>query len=82
VTSDLEEWGEFSYCLFTIVFQDKQGAENLHAQTSGGDRRDRNKDLYSSVLAVSMTIKVGLTKVRNQAKPLNILEKKLYFLPT
>ena len=29
-----------------------------------------------------LTIKVGLSKVRNQAKPLNILEKMLYFLPT
>jgi len=29
------------------------------------------------VLAVSLTIKLGLTKVRNHAKPLNILDNKI-----
>ena len=33
------------------------------------------------VLAVLRTIKVGLTKVGNQAKPLKYSEKKLYFIP-
>ena len=47
-----------------------------------GHRKDRNKHLLSSDytsdmrLAVPRTIKVGLSKVENQAKPLKYSEKK------
>jgi len=33
------------------------------------------------VLAMPLTIKVGLTEVGNQAKPLDYSEEKLYFIP-
>jgi len=34
-----------------------------------------------SIFAALRTVKLGLTRVRNQAKPLKYSEKKLYFLP-
>ena len=45
---------------------------------------DQKKDLLSrkrSVLSVRRTVKLGLTKVGNQAKSLKYSEKKLYFIP-
>jgi hypothetical protein len=78
VTSDLEEQGEFSHWQFTIVLQDKKGAEKPPCPKFWRRQEGRNKDLNSSVLAVPVTIKMGPSKVRNQAKPLTILGKKLF----
>jgi hypothetical protein len=62
-----------------------QGAEKLHAQTSLGDRGDQNiycqgTVCWRCVLAALRTVKLGLSNVGNQAKPLKYSEKKLYFV--
>jgi len=61
--------------------------EKLHAQTSCGDRRTNTK-IYCQgticrrcILAAVWTVKLGLTKVGNEVKPLKYSEKKLYFIP-
>ena len=60
-----------------------QGAEKLSAKTLGGDRQDHNKDLLSRNCmseirpVVLRTVKLGLTKVGNQAKQLKYSEKKV-----
>jgi len=59
----------------------------LLAQTLRSDRGDQNK-IYCQgticqrcVLAALQTVKLGLTKVGNQAKPRKYSLKKLYFIP-
>jgi hypothetical protein len=63
--------------------QNIQGMEKLYDQTSWGDGKNQNKDLLSSKYMSDaplqcVTIKMGLTKVQNQAKSVMYSEKSCY----
>jgi hypothetical protein len=83
----INQQGNTHQPFFAVAIQDLQSVGKLHAQTLWGDGGTKAM-IYCQgtvcqrcILAALWTIKLGLTKVVHQAKPLKYSEKMLYFVP-